>query len=99
MKPFKEYLMEMPYIEVGDFVTDLELERIKTKAQFITFLKYFFGYSSTTPIDKYGSTIKFKSNSDRERIKKEIYNDPVVILTIKNLGMSRQEFKNLLMPL
>ena len=50
----------MPYIEINGNITDLELENIKTKEQFIIYMKYFFSLSDKTLTDKYKSHIKFK---------------------------------------
>lgn len=98
MKKFKTYLAEMPYIEIGDQITDLELEKIKDKEQFITFLKYLFS-DKRTPKDKYDLNIEFKSSQDRERFKKALLNNKQVLKHIKKFGISGKKLSNILKEL
>ena len=92
-------LTEMPYIEIGDQVTDLELETIKSKSDFITMLKYLFGYSKSTPKDKYDSNIVFKSKRDRDKLKQQLGQDPHVQDLLRKFKISVPEFKQLLKTL
>ena len=92
-------LAEMPYLEIGDQVTDLELEKIKSKDQFITYMKYFFGLSKGTPTDKYKSRLKFKNRQERERIKQKIISNNEVQVFIKTIGISHQDLVKILKDL
>jgi len=99
MRSFKQYLSEMPYIQVGDQIVDLELEKIRTKKQFITYMKFFFSLNRNTPLDKYRSQIKFKSKSEREKIKKAIINNGQVDMFLRTIKMTRDEFMQLMKEL
>jgi len=99
MKSFKQILNEMPYIMVQDDIFDLELEKIKSKEQFISELKYIF--SGKTQRDKYGGRIRHisKNKKKRDELKQEILDDPMVGMLIKKWDYSIEELKALLKTL
>jgi len=103
MSLFRDYLnnllLEMPYIEIGNQITDIELEKIKTKEQFGTFLKFFFSLSNKTPKDKYGERIAFTSKKDRDKIKTAIVNNPDVQNFLPSIKMSSKELQTFLKDL
>ncbi len=93
---FREFLAEMPYLEVGDQITDIELEKIKTKDQFISYLKFFFSLNNTTLKDKYGERIQFKTKKERNLLKDAFFNNIDIMNFLPSIKMDQKELKSLL---
>jgi len=81
---------------VKDEVFDLELEKIKTKEQFIMELKYIF--SGKTQRDKYGGRIRqlSKDKTKRKELKQELLNDTMIDMLLKKWDYPRTEFERLI---
>ena len=93
---FREYLNEMPYLEIDNQITDLELEKIKTQDQFISYLKFFFSLSNKTLKDKYGTKIDFKNGREREKIKNLFFNNIDVQNFLPSVNMKKSELKTIM---
>jgi hypothetical protein len=70
-KLFEQLLCEMPYIEVGKQIIDLEVEKYKnTPETFILILQKIL--QGKTHIDKYNNTMQLTSLKDKEEFIKKI---------------------------